>query len=50
MLPVWAFLVDPLAPAATGGADREELLDAVARLLARQVGEHPLPHGLALRV
>jgi hypothetical protein len=44
-------LVDPLAPAATGGATgREELLDAVARLLARQVGEHPLPHELALRV
>ena len=44
-------LVDPLAPAATDGATgREELLDAVARLLARQVGEHPLPHELALRV
>jgi hypothetical protein len=32
------------------GAERQEqLLDELARVLARQVGEHPLPHELVLR-
>jgi hypothetical protein len=32
------------------GAERQEqLLDELARVLAHQVGEHPLPYELALR-
>jgi hypothetical protein len=43
-------LVTDQAPVGVADDERQEqLLDELARVLARQIGEHPLPHELALR-